>query len=308
MTELAAALDDYLSTRRGLGFKLERPGQLLAQFVAELDASGQSTITLEAALAWAMQPSGADPSWWGARLAAVRGFASWRSAFDPATEVPPKNLMSANSKRAEPYPYTDDDIAALMRAARTIPSPMRAATYETLIGLLAVTGMRVGEAIDLDRGDLDAREGVALVRGSKFGTSREVALHSTTLAALRDYQVLRERHCPRPRDPAFFLSLGGHRLIYSNVHFEFHRLVGLAGIEARSPRCRPRIHDLRHRFAVNTLVGWYRAGDDVGARMYQLSTYLGHVVPEATYWYLRAAPELMGLAAQRLESAQEAGR
>lgn len=308
MTELASALDAYLATRRSLGFKLERPGQLLAQFVAELDESGQTTITLDTALTWAMRPTGAHPSWWGIRLAAVRGFAIWRSAFDPATQVPPRNLLSAASRRAEPYPYTDDDIAALMRAARTIPSPFRAATYQTLIGLLAATGMRVGEVIGLDRDDVDHDEGVALVRGGKFGTSREVALHATTVAALRDYEALRQRACPRPRDPAFLLSAVGHRLLYRNVHFEFHRLVGVAGIEALSQRCRPRIHDLRHRFAVNTLVGWYRAGDDVAARMYQLSTYLGHVAPEGTYWYLRAAPELMGRAAQRLESAQEAGR
>jgi integrase/recombinase XerD len=308
MTELASALDAYLTTRRSLGFKLKRPGALLNQFVAELDASGQTTITLEVALAWAMLPPGADPSWWGKRLAAIRGFAAWRSAFDPATEVPPKNLLSATSRRAEPYPYTDDDIAALMRAARSIPSPLRAATYETLIGLLAVSGMRVGEVIGLDRDDFNTDEGVAVVRATKFGTSREVALHDTTLAALADYEALRKQCLPRPRDSAFFLSLGGRRLIYNNVHFEFHRLVGVAGIEAQSERCRPRIHDLRHRFAVNTLVGWYRSGEDVGTRMYQLSTYLGHIVPEATYWYLRAAPELMGLAAQRLEDAQEPGR
>lgn len=308
MSELAAALDTYLSTRRALGFKLERPAQLLAQFVAELEASGQRTITLEAALQWAMRPPGADPSWWGARLAAVRALASWRSAFDPATEVPPKNLLPARSRRAEPYPYTDNDVAALMRAARTIRSPFRAATYETLIGLLAVSGMRVGEAIGLDRTDVDHDQGVALVRGSKFGTSREVALHDTTLAALRHYEALRQRRFPRPGDPAFFLSLAGRRLIYKNVHFEFHRLVGVADIKALSEHCRPRIHDLRHRFAVNTLVGWYRSGDDVGARMYQLSTYLGHIEPSGTYWYLRAAPELMALAAQRLEGAQEHSR
>lgn len=303
MTGLRAAVDSYLSTRRALGFKLEREGRLLPDFAATLEEAGQVTITIEAALAWATRPE-TGPNWWGHRLDIVRGFARWQSAFDPATEVPPRSLLPRRSLRADPFPYTDDDIAALMQATRTIRTPFRAATYETLIGLLAVSGLRVGEAIGLDRGDLDAREGVLVIRDAKFGKSREVALHDSTLAALQIYERLRDQSCPRPRDPAFFISASGTRLNYKNVHFLFHELVAKAGIVALSERCRPRIHDLRHRFAVTTLLRWYRAGQDVGVRIYQLSTYLGHIDPAATYWYLRAAPELLGLAAERLENAQ----
>jgi integrase len=304
MSDLGRAVAEYLATRRALGFKLERDGQLLPDFVASLDQAGLTTVTIDAALAWATRPAGADPSWWGARLAIVRGFARWLAAFDPATQVPPADLLPMRSRRAEPYPYTDDDIAALMRAARAIPAPLKAATYETLIGLLAVTGMRVGEAIRLDRGDLDCDDGVLTVRDTKFGKSREIPLHPSTAEALAAYSRLRDRLCPRPTTPSLFISTAGTRLIYKNVHRKWLDLVSRAGLEPRSRRCRPRPHDLRHRFAVTTLLGWYRAGANVEARLPQLSTYLGHVAPSDTYWYLHAAPELMARAAQQLEAAQ----
>lgn len=162
--------------------------------------------------------------------------------------------------------------------------------------------MRVGEAIGLDRGDLNWGEALLIVRTAKFDRSREVVLHPSTVGALRAYAQVRDRHCGRPATAAFFVSATGSRLIYKNVHYTFHRLVGQAGLPALSERCRPRIHDLRHRFAVATLLGWYRSGADVDARLPQLSTYLGHLNPSDTYWYLRAAPELLALAAQRLEA------
>jgi integrase len=305
MSVLAGAVEDYLSTRRALGFKLEREGRLLAEFVTSLAEAGHTTVTLEAALTWAMRPAGADHSWWGSRLSVVRGFARWWSAFDPATEVPPADLLPARSRRAEPYPYTDADVFALMAAARRIPHPLRAATYETLIGLLAVSGMRVGEAIALDQVDLDRDEGLVVVRSGKFGKSREVVLHASTLDALAAYATVRDRHLPTVRTRALFVSTTGTRLIYKNVHVTFHRLVAEAGLTARSARCRPRIHDLRHRFAVTTLLRWYRSGADVEACLPKLSAYLGHLDPSDTYWYLQAAPELLALAADRLEVAQE---
>jgi integrase len=231
----------------------------------------------------------------------VRTFARWRAAFDAATEVPPATLLPQRSGRAEPYPYSDADIAALLERARAIRSPLRAATYETLIGLLAVTGMRVGEAISLDRGDVDLKEGALCVRHAKFAKSRLVMCHPSTAGALRGYERVRDSHWPRPSTPAFFVSVAGTRLIYKNVHQCFHRLVGEAGLAPLSPRCRPRIHDLRHRFALVTLLGWYQDGTDVGPRLASLSAYLGHVRPQDTYWYLRAAPELLALAAERLE-------
>jgi integrase/recombinase XerD len=161
--------------------------------------------------------------------------------------------------------------------------------------------MRVGEAIALDRDDLDPATGVLTVRHGKFGKSRELPLHPSTVSALADYARLRDRLCPTPRTPAWFVSTAGTRLIYNNVHYELHRLIHAAGLRPRSPRCRPRPHDLRHSFAVATLLDWYRDGTDVDAALPRLSTYLGHVEPASTYWYLTATPELLALVAARLD-------
>jgi integrase len=192
-----------------------------------------------------------------------------------------------------------------MTAARTLASPLKAVTYETLVGLLATTGMRMGEAIRLDRADLDWNNGVLTVRSSKFGKSREVPLHPSTLGALRAYQRRCDQLCPRPKAPSFFISTTGTRLDQPTVGATFVMLARQAGLGPRSPRCRPRPHDLRHSFAVRTLLNWYRAGDNVESKLPLLSTYLGHVSPASTYWYLTAAPELLALASKRLEHALE---
>jgi integrase len=301
MSDLHRAVQEYLAVRRALGFKLEREGQLLHDFAGFCAGRGEPAITVAAALAWATLPQDADPVWWGARLTAVRMFARWQAAFDAATEVPPAGLLPQRSRRAEPYPYSDADILALLERARAIRSPLRAATYQTLIGLLAVSGMRVGEAIALDRGDADLDQGVLYIRHAKFGKSRLVPCHPSTTEALRAYERARDAHRPPPDTPAFFVSTAGTRLIYKNVHHCFHRLAGEAGLAPLGPRCRPRIHDLRHRFALLTLLGWYRDGTDIGQRLASLSAYLGHLRPQDTYWYLRAAPELLALAAERLD-------
>lgn len=301
MSALATALAEYLTIRRRLGFKLARHGQLLDDFVAYLDEQGAATVTTELAMAWARRPAGTDPSWWGARLSVVRVFARYLRTINPATEVPPADVLPARSQRATPYLYSSSDVDALMTAARRLPSEHRALTFTTLIGLLAVTGMRVGEAIRLDLDDIDWSEGTLTIRASKFGKSREVVLHPTTVEAVRAHAERRQQLRPRPRTSSFFVSLAGTRLIYQNVHFTFHELVEEAGIRPRSARCRPRPHDLRHTFAVNTLLAWYRDGLDVRGRMHLLSTYLGHLDPADTYWYLSATPELLGLAGERLE-------
>jgi len=180
-------------------------------------------------------------------------------------------------------------------------SSLRVATYRTLIGLLAVTGLRVGEAIRLDRCDLDLTHELLVVRDSKFGKSREVPLHPSTVRALRDYRRLRDRLQPTPSTPALFISPARTRLIYCNVHATFRQLRRRAGLQPRSASCRPRIHDLRHTFAIRTLLDGYQTDGDVQPRLALLSTYLGHVNPDSTYWYLSAAPELLALAGQRLE-------
>ena len=263
-------------------------------------------MTIEAALAWAQQPD-ADPvtTVWPRRMTVAHGFARYLAGIDPATQVPPLGLLPYRRRWRPPFIYTPQDIDALMRQARaSISSPLRAATYETLIGLLAVSGMRVGEAIKLDRSDIDWAEGVVLVRESKFGKSRLVPLHASALAALDRYAQRRDQAQPRPATASFFVSLTGKRLLYATVGSTFRRLCNQAGVGAGSST-RPRVHDLRHTFAVATLLDWYRDGGDVAARLPWLSTYLGHRNPRSTYWYLSAAPELLGLAAGRLEAAEQ---
>lgn len=307
MNALAAGVTDYLATRRALGFKLHNTELQLRQFVDYLDRAGIETITIDAAMTWACTPADADPYWWAVKLAAVRGFARWWSVFEPATEIPGPEVLPVSKlgRRADPYPYSDDDIAALMAAARNMPSPLRSATYETLIGLLAVTGMRVGEAINLDRTDLDTAQATLTIRDTKFGKTRLVPITPCTVDALTAYDEVRTFHVPRPRTPALFVSAKDTRLLYQNVHHAWLKLCRIAGLEPFSKRCRPRPHDLRHRFAITTLIGWHRDGENVHARLPDLSTYLGHVSPTDTYWYLRAAPELMALTAGLLERGEQ---
>jgi integrase len=303
MSGLRDAVEDYLAMRRALGFKLVAVGRYLPDLVAFVEEDGSGILTVELALAWAQRPANAQPVWWSKRLTMVRGFARYLHALDERHEVPPADLLPARWQRPAPYLYAEADIERLLEAADALATPSRAATYATLIGLLAVSGMRVGEAIGLDRDDIDRSLGLLIVRGAKFGKSREVPLHPSVLAALRDYDEQRRRWCPRPRTPAFFVSTTGRRLLYSEVQRTFRLLVRKAGLTPRSARCRPRLHDLRHTFAVDTLLGWYRAGLDVETRMHALSTYLGHSHPVHTYWYLHATPELLTLAAGRLERA-----
>ena len=302
MSVVALHLEDYRSLRRALGHQLADAGRLLPDFVAHLDATGASTITINAALAWVQRPD-ADPSSsvWKRRMTAVRGFARHMTGFDPATEIPPLGLVTYRQRWRPPFIYSEADVIGLMAAVpQLIPTPLRAATFQTMIGLLATTGMRVGEAIALVRSDIDWVDGVAIVRSSKFNKSRELPLAPTTVDALAAYAALRDGLVPEPSGPTFFVSRKGTAVIYTDFSVKFRELVRSSGVGAGSAS-RPRIHDLRHSFAVNTLIRWHRAGEDVGALLPRLSTYLGHVTPGYTYWYLSAAPELLALAAARLE-------
>lgn len=298
--ELRAQVSDYLAVRRALGYRLVRPEKLLGQFMDYLERSGQAQITVAAALDWARQPDAADSYWWAYRLSVVRGFAAWVHTMDPVHEVPAADLLPQRPRRASPYLYSPADIAALIEATATLRTPLRQATYATLIGLLAVTGMRVGEAINLDRADIDLPEGRLLVRNAKFGKDRELLLHPTTVAALHHYGQLRSQSTGA--SPAFLVSTAGTRLVYCNVASTFHRLVGLAGLPRRTGACRPRIHDLRHTFAVTAMLDAYAAGLDGQTRLTLIATWLGHVHPASTYWYLSASPELMAQAAARLDT------
>jgi integrase len=299
MSTLRQALADYLTMRRALGYKMDKAERLLGQFTAFAGGRGETHIRTETALAWATKPVGAAAIWTSRRLAEVRLFARHLQTLDPRTEVPPRDLLPAQARRATPYLYTQQEIAALMQATLILRGSHVQATYRTLIGLLAATGMRIGEAISLDRDDFDAGSGVVTIRHGKFDKARALPLHPSTIAALDDY--LRRDDRPRPVGmQPLLISSRGKWMRYSTVQPIFHKLLHHCGIAPRSAACRPRIHDLRHSFAVSTIVDDYRSGNP-GSRLAILSTYLGHADPGATYWYLSAAPELLGLAGERLE-------
>lgn len=307
MSALNAALGDYLRLRRALGHKLDEHERQLTRFVARLDDAGAAFVAMADTLAFVLDP-GLDPasSTPARRLMAVRGFTRYLSAIDPRTEVPPAGLVSYRPGRRVPYLFSDQDVAAVVRAARaSTPFAFRAETLATLIVLLAVTGMRVGEALRLDCCDLDWDQAVIKVRDTKFGKGRDVAVSPSTIGALTAYRCRRDS--TRPATARLFVSLAGTPVIYSGFSHTFRQAVVAAGVGAEGPT-RPRVHDLRHSFAVRTLLGWYRAGLDIEALLPRLSTYLGHREPRFTYRYLTATPELLGHAAARLEAAQEVTR
>lgn len=305
-TDLADHVRDYLRLRRALGFKLEREGQVLPQFVDYLQAAGASTITTERAIAWAQLPTGVDPINWSHRLGSVRGFARYLKTIDPATEIPPSGVFPRPSKRPKPYVYSDTELTQLLKAAGRLRPPLRAATMQAVLGLLISTGMRVGEALKLRRDDADLRAGVLTVAMPKSGSPRLVPLHPTTTQALRRYARRRDRLCGARRADTFFVCSTAGPLRYTSVHTAFLQVTTAIGL--RTATVKPRIHDIRHTVAVRCLLDWYRSGVDVASRIAVLSTYLGHVSPAGTYWYLSAVPELMELAAQRLDDNARGGR
>jgi integrase/recombinase XerD len=306
MTTFAQHAQDYLQLRRALGFKLNEQARLLPKLAAYLDTREAEILTVGLALAWATEPTVPAGSVVPAtRLLVARGLAHYLVGIDARTEIPPTGLIPLRKHRRPPYIYTDTEVLALMERARVaIRQRLVAATYETLIGLLAATGMRISETIKLDNPDVDRHEGVLLVRESKFNKSRYLPVHHTTIAALERYAHQRDQLCPNPRDPSFFISLRRRRLDDCAVHVTFRRLCDATGVGAGAPYP-PRVHDLRHTMAVKTLLGWYREGLDVHARLPVLSTYLGHLNPAHTYYYLSAAPELLAHAARMLDTAPE---
>lgn len=300
MTDLASHVQDYLKLRRALGFKLELEGYVLPQLIAYLDAAGAATLTVEHAISWAHSDKDLTPKTLANRLGVVRGFAKYLRTIDPATEVPPLGVFGPRQQRPAPYLWSNDEIRRLLEAVRQIQPPFKAATHQTLFGLLAVSGMRFGEALGLECDDVDLTDGVLTIREAKFGRSRLVPLHESSSATLRAYAVSRDRACPEPRSKAFLITADGDALPGDSARYIFNKITTAIGM--RTTAVRPRIHDLRHSFAVRTLIDWHRSGTDVGAGTAVLSTYLGHVNPARTYWYLSASPELMGFAAACLDS------
>jgi integrase len=309
MSALARHLEDYLRLRRMLGHKLDDAARQLPWFVEQLDAAGHEYVTVTAVLAWALDrdwPAGSTVP--GHRMTAVRGFARYLAGIDPRTEVPPPGLVRIPRSWRPPFIYDDDDVLALMDAARrSLRERLSSATYETLFGLLATTGLRIGEALRLDRGDINVTDGLLVVRRSKFGKSRQVPLQPSALEALERYQQRRRQLYPHPAADSLFVSLRGTRVIYASVWKTFRRLCDQAAVGTDAPSA-PTLHDFRHSFAVRTLLDWYRAGVDVQARLAWLSTYLGHGEPRYTYHYLSAAPELLAHAARLVDDAQAVWR
>jgi integrase/recombinase XerD len=280
VSTLRRAAEDYLAMRRSLGYKLQRQGPLLLDFAGYLEQAGATTVTIEAAIAWATLPATAAPVWWKHRLSVVRGFAAHLKTLDPSCQVPPPGLLPAAPERSMPYLYSPDEIAALVHAAGTL------------------TRRLTGDDVDLDTA-------LIAVINSKFGKSRLVPLHPATVEMLHRYAARRDHLCPAPATSRFFISAAGTTLLISSVDTIFARLLGLAGIRTPPGRPRPRVHDLRHSMAVETLLEWYRSGADVRARLPLLSTWLGHADPASTFWYLHACPELLALAARLLENSPE---
>jgi integrase/recombinase XerD len=290
---LEQALNDYLRIRRSLGYRLREPEGLLRNFVAFLQAERAPCITRELALRWATQPAKAQPATWAGRLGIVRRFAIWHSATEPRTEIPPVGLLPHRYRRKSPHIYSDEEIENVLRGSQQLPSPkgLRARTYTTLFGLLVATGMRVNEAVGMDRVDVDLERGILHIRRTKFGKSRYVPVHPSTVEALKEYAEIRDRLFPAPLLPAFFISEKSRRITEWAARYTFAKLsqrVGLR-VSARGHGHGPRLQDMRHRFAARTLIHWYRAGLDVERELPKLSTYLGHVHVNDTYWYLEAA-------------------
>ena len=305
MTDLHSALQRYLSMRKGLGYKYQYQTRRLADFVSFMDRRKATTITTKLALEWATLPPDRHASW-ALRLTDVRGLARHIANIDPETEVPPVGILPG-LKRAKPYVYSDAEIDALLAAALSLPpaDALRCWTYHCLFGVIAVTGMRLSEAINLKCDDVDLDAGVLTIRLTKFGKSRLVPLHPTTSAALRNYVQLRDSHLPSQRSPNFFVAERGGPLLHQYVHRVFWRLSREVGLRRPGDHAGPRVHDLRHRFAIRTLLNWYREGIDIDKALPSLSTYLGHTCVRDTYWYLSACPELMQEAARRLDQRWE---
>jgi integrase/recombinase XerD len=307
VSTLRARAGEYLAMRRALGFRLTTQGRHLMSFVRFCEERSADHVTADLAVEWATQVTrgSGNEVYQARRLDVVRIFARHLQALDPATEVPPEDVLARRYLRIPPYLYSPQQIAALMTAAGALRPALRAATWRTLIGLLAVTGMRQGEACRLLRDDTDLETGTLVIRDSKFGKSRLVFLHPTAVAALRSYERARDHAFPEPEAATFLVNSRGRALDGYNLPHTFAPLAAAAGIQVTPGQRAPRLHDLRHVFTVATLLDWYRDGGNVQARLPLLSTSLGHVDPKSTYWYLQAVPELLALAAGRLEQERQ---
>lgn len=311
MNTLRQAVHEYLSMRRNLGFKLREAGKGLLEFVTFMEQHRASYITPRLALEWAKQPSGGQSDTRAAqRLSFVRLFARYRSATDTRTQIPPAGLLPFRPKRARPYLYSDKEIQQLLYATLHMPLSPRhrkrcallPRVYYCLFGLLSVSGLRLGEARNLELQDVDLKAGVLTIRNAKFGKDRLVPLHASTCRVLADYIARRQRHWGgRPVSSYLFVSSWGNRLDSGQIHRAFYAVSRQIGLRGATDSHGPRLHDLRHRFATTTLVNWYRSNQEPERRLPLLNAFLGHVHISDTQWYLSGSPELMREAMSRLE-------
>jgi integrase len=301
-TDLRASAGEYLAWRRARGYRLSRHDGLIGQFLDHLEHRQVSRISVEDALAWACLPRGARPRWHSARLAAIRGFAAHVHAHHvEAAELIPTGLVPSRVERAVPYLYTPAQITGLINHAHTLAPAVRGITLATVIGLMAATGLRIGEALALDTTSLDLGRGTIIVTG-KYGNTRRLPVHSSTTTALAGYLRTSRYLVGSPHDQALFVTVNATRPRARNIQQAFRALTRACRLPVGTANNEPRLHDLRHSFAVNTLIEAHRAGVDVDARIAALATYLGHTSPTSTYWYLTASPQLLDLVNDRVEA------
>lgn len=317
MTPLRRAVEQYVSLRRSLGFRLTIQTGILRRFARFAAQQKAPVVTTELVLRWAAGMTDVLPATAARSLRVVRQFAVWWKATDPRTEVPPERLLAGRHQRRAPFLHSEQQIRRLLLATGQLESAngIRGLTYSTLFGLIAVAGLRISEAIKLDRADVDLDQGVLTIRATKFGKTRLVPLHPSTTGALAEYAARRDAALTKICSPAFFLSERGRRVTDWSTRYNFAHVSQQVGDRpsqremAGRGRYRhgrgPRLHDLRHRFAAHTLLAWYRSGADVERELPKLSTYLGHVKMEHTYWYIEAVPELLQLASGRLVGNRE---
>ncbi|USQ76099.1 tyrosine-type recombinase/integrase [Ornithinimicrobium cryptoxanthini] len=305
MSTLQEHLTEYLAMRRALGYDLSVLEHRVGQFLSWLTAQGKETFTTADAVTWARLPADADPRWWGMRLGAVRTFAKYLDAIGVDVQVPPRGVLPAGPRRAAPFIYTQADLDALLDTCpQVFTRQLQAATMRTVIALLAATGMRIGEALRLTPADIDTATGVLTIRASKR-KDRLVPVHPTTLEALKTYGRLPARSATRPAtDAPLLVSSRGTGYHRSTIEAYFARVVTTAGLLPRGA-ARPRLHDLRHTFATGHMAAAYADGGDPQRTLTLLATWLGHTSTTHTYWYLSATPELMFLAATRLNQPKE---
>jgi integrase len=299
---MATLAKEYLAYRRKLGFALQNAGHLLLRFAEYADRAGhRGPLTTALAVRWARLPRKASAVYWARRLDVVRGFARYLAIYDPGMEVPPKGILGPAYRRITPHIYSEAELSALLATARRLPpsTGLRPHTYTTLFGLLACTGLRLAEALKLNRSDVDWQRGLLTIRETKFRKSRLVPLHASTTKALRAYADQRDGFHPVSQADAFFVSSRGTRLCHPTVRGTFATLRTQLSWSAKSSGRGPRIHDLRHAFACRRLLRWYEQGVDVDHAIAALSTYLGHADVNHTYWYLTGVPELLELVASR---------